>query len=66
MRTVRALILALLLAPLLQGCLAVGAAALATDVAIGTVGTAVGAAGAVGGAAVDVVTPGKDDDEDED
>ncbi|MBR9824706.1 MAG: hypothetical protein GYB36_02750 [Alphaproteobacteria bacterium] len=65
MRQLRPLIFLLAVAPLLNGCLALGTAALVTDVAVGTVGTAVGAATAVGGAAIDVVTPG-DDDEDDD
>jgi hypothetical protein len=64
MRKARALILALMLAPLLQGCLAMGAASLAADVAIGTAGAAIGTAGAIGGAAIDVVTPGDDDEDD--
>lgn len=61
MRKARALILILALAPMLQGCLVVGATALAADVAVGTVGAAVD----VTGAAIDVVTPdGKGDDDD--
>lgn len=65
MRKLRPLIILLVAAPMLNGCLALGAAALVTDVAVGTVGTAVDAATTVGGAAIDVVTPGDDDDEDE-
>ncbi|WP_203292956.1 hypothetical protein [Maricaulis parjimensis] len=60
MRAVRGLVLVCLLAPLLQGCLVVGATALAADVAIGTAGAAVG----VAGKAVDVVIPDGDDDDD--
>ena len=63
MRRIRILLAMLFLSPLLSGCLVIAA----TDIAVGTVGAAVGAAGAVGGAAIDVVTPGDDnDDEDED
>lgn len=62
MRHARILLLMLALGPMLSGCLVVAA----TDIAAGTVGAAVGAAGAVGGAAIDVVTPGGDEDEDDD
>ena len=62
MTSLRLALIVLLLAPSLSGCLVVGTAALATDVAIGTVGTAVD----VGAAAIDVVIPGDDEDEDED
>lgn len=64
MRTLRLALVALCLAPTLSGCLAVGAAALATDVAVGTVSTAVKTAGNVGEAVIDVATPGDDDDDD--
>ncbi len=53
------------LSPLLSGCLAIGAAALVTETAIGTVGTVAETAINVGGAAVDAVTPGDDDDDDD-
>jgi hypothetical protein len=66
MKTIRILLISLLLAPTLSGCLAIGVAALATDVAVGTAGTVIKTAGAVGGAAIDVVTPDGDDDDDED
>ncbi|MBO6878268.1 MAG: hypothetical protein JJ873_12740 [Maricaulis sp.] len=65
MRRLRLLLLSLIIAPSLSGCLALGAAALVTDVAVGTAGTVVGTAGKVGGAAVGAVLPGGDD-EDED
>lgn len=65
MRKARALLALIALAPMLSGCLVVGAAAAVTDVAVGTAGMAVGAAGAVGGAAIDAVTPGDDDDKDD-
>ncbi len=64
MRKLRPLLFLLAAAPLLNGCLAIGAAALVTDVAVGTVGNTVEAAAKVGGTAIDVITPG-DDDEDE-
>ena len=64
MRRLRLLFLSLLIAPTLSGCLAIGAAALVTDVAVGTVGTVVGTAGKVGGAAVGAVLPDGDEDED--
>ncbi|MBO6797324.1 hypothetical protein [Maricaulis sp.] len=66
MRRLRLFLLTLLIAPSLSGCLAIGAAALVTDVAVGTAGTVVGTAGKVGGAAVGAVLPGGNDDEDED
>lgn len=66
MRRLRIFLLPLLLAPSLSGCLAIGAAALVTETAVGTAGLAVKTVGAVGGAAIDVVTPGDDDDEDRD
>lgn len=65
MRRLRPLVFLLLAAPVLNGCLAIGAAGLAADVAIGTVGNTVEAAVGVTGAAIDLVTPG-DDDEDDD
>ncbi|WP_291843141.1 hypothetical protein [Maricaulis sp.] len=63
MRRFLTLIALLGLAPVLSGCIVIGAAALATDVAVGTAGAAVRTVGAVGGAAIDVVTPGDDDDD---
>jgi len=62
-KQLRPFLLLLAAAPLLNGCLAIGAAALVTDVAVGTVGNTVEAAVKVGGAAIDVVTPGDDDDD---
>ncbi len=64
MRQLRPLLVLLAAAPLLNGCLALGAAALVTDVAVGTVGTAAETAVNVGGAAIDAVTPGDDEDDD--
>lgn len=51
--------LAALSAPVLSGCLVVKT----VDVAAGAAGAVVGAAGEVAEGAVDVVTPGGDDDE---
>lgn len=64
MRQLRPLLVLLAALPLLSGCLALGTAALVTDVAIGTIGTAVETTAKVGGAAIDVVTPGDDDEDD--
>jgi hypothetical protein len=64
MKTIRPILIALLLAPSLSGCLALGAAAVVTDVAVGTAGTVIKTAGNVGGAAIDIVTPGDDEDDD--
>ena len=61
MRRLRPVFIAALLAPLLNGCLAIGAASLATDVAVGTVGAAVDVGGAVVGAAI----PDGDDKDDD-
>ena len=66
MRRILTLITLIGLAPALSGCLVIGATALAADVAIGTAGAAVRTAGAIGGAAIDVVTPGDDDDDSDD
>ncbi len=66
MRRLRILLLTLFIAPSLSGCLAIGAAALVTETAVGTAGMAVKTVARVGGAAIDVVTPGDDDDDDED
>ncbi|WP_417481414.1 hypothetical protein [Maricaulis sp.] len=66
MRYLRPILLLALIAPCLSGCLVIGATALVADVAIGTAGTAVKTVGAVGGAAVDLVLPDGDDDEDSD
>jgi len=65
MRYLRPILLLALIAPSLSGCLVIGATALVADVAIGTAGTAVKAVGAVGGAAIDLVLPDSDDDEDD-
>ena len=65
MRKFKLLVLMTLAAPLLSGCLVIGAAALATDVTVKAVGTTVGVAAGVGGAAIDLVIP-DGDDEDED
>lgn len=66
MRKIRFAFLAVLLAPSLSGCLMMGAAALVTDVAVTTVGTTLETAVNVGGAAIDAVTPGdKDEDDDQ-
>lgn len=62
MRRLRPAFIAVLLAPLLNGCLVVGAASLATDVAVGTVGAAANVGSAVIGAAI----PDGDDKDDED
>jgi hypothetical protein len=51
----------LMSAPLLSGCLAAKTA----GVAVGAAGAAVGAAGEVAEGAVDIVTPDRDDDEDD-
>ena len=64
MRKFRILILMALATPLLSGCLVIGAAALATDVTVKVVSTTVGAAVGLGGAAIDLVIPDGDDDED--
>jgi len=65
MRKLRFALLALMLAPSLSGCLMIGAAALVTDVTVTTVGTTLETAVNVGGAAIDAVTPGDKDDDDE-
>jgi hypothetical protein len=56
------LILAIIAAPLLSGCLVVKT----VDVAAGAAGAVVGAAGDVAEGAVNVVTPGGDDEDDDD
>jgi hypothetical protein len=66
MRKLRIALIAILIAPALNGCLAIGAAALVTDVAVGTVGTVLETTVNVGGAAIDAVTPGDDDKDDDD
>ena len=63
MRQLKIILISLLVAPALSGCVAIGAAALVTDVAVGTVGTAIETTGNVAGAAIDVVTPGDDEDD---
>ncbi len=65
MRKLKMFIVMTLAAPLLSGCLVIGAAELATDVTAKVVGTTVGVAAGVGGAAIDLVIPdGDGDDED--
>jgi len=68
-RRLQALIALILAAPLLSGCLVVAAVDTAAGVgglAIDATGAVVGAAGDVAEGAVDVVTPGDDDDDDSD
>ncbi len=66
MKTLRPILLLLLLAPALSGCVVLGATALVADVTLGTAGMAVKTVGAVGGAAIDLVLPDSDDDGDDD
>ena len=47
------------------GCVALGAAALVTDVAVSTVGTAIETTGNVAEGAIDLALPDGDDDEDD-
>ena len=65
MSKLRPLLLALALAPSLSGCVAIGATALAADVAIGVTGDVLEGGVNAAGAAIDIVTP-DGDDEDED
>lgn len=62
-------VLLLLAAPLMSGCLVVTAVDTAAGVgglAIGATGAVVGAAGDVAEGTIDVITPGDDDDEEDD
>jgi hypothetical protein len=63
MRKFKIILLMALSAPLLSGCLVIGAAALATDVTVKAVSTTVGVAAGVGGAAIDLVVPDGDDED---
>ena len=65
MKYLRPILVLSLLAPMLSGCIVIGATALVADVALGTAGAAVKTVGAVGGAAVDLVLPDSDDNADD-
>ena len=63
MRRLRLLLLSLIIAPSLSGCLVIGATALVAGTAAGAAGAVVGTAGKVGGAAVGAIIPGGDDED---
>lgn len=65
MSKLRTLLFFALAAPILNGCVVIGATALAADVAIGVTGDVIEGGVNATGAAIDLVTP-DGDDEDED
>ena len=65
MRRIRPALLILALFPALQGCVVIGATAMAADVAVGVAGDVVEGGVNATGAAIDIVTPDGDDDEDD-
>jgi len=53
-------------APILSGCLVIGATSMVAETAVWTAGTALETAGNVGGAVVRAAIPGDGEDEDDD